>query len=155
MGMTREQVDRLIDEHFAFEAADDVDGVLASLVEGAEHEVIPSPFGRLTDRAEIRRFYELLFRDLKGEGVTPVRRLYGDGFAVDEAVWHGRIADGRQFRLDGRGGPVSFRLLHVFEFRGGKIAREDVWCDLAAIQRQLGCAPEEACAASAAPAAAG
>ncbi len=155
MGMTREQVDRLIDEHFAFEAADDVDGVLASLVEGAEHEVIPSPFGRLTDRAEIRRFYELLFRDLKGEGVTPVRRLYGDGFAVDEAVWHGRIADGRQFHLDGRSGRASFRLLHIFEFRGGKIAREDVWCDLAAVQRQLGCAPEEACAASAAPATAG
>jgi hypothetical protein len=27
----------------------------------------------------------------------------------------------------------------VFEIRDGKIRREQVWCDLAAIQRQLGC----------------
>jgi predicted ester cyclase len=32
---------------------------------------------------------------------------------------------------------VSFRLLHIFEFQDGKIAREQAWCDLAAIQRQL------------------
>ena len=151
MGMTREQMDRVIDEHFAFEAKDDVDGVLGSLAEDAEHEIVPSPLGRLTDRASIRRFYELLFRNLKGEGVTPMRRLYGEGFVVDEAVWHGHIADGRQFHLDGRSGRASFRLLHVFEFRGGKIAREDVWCDLAAIQRQLGCAPEARTASPAAP----
>ena len=92
---------------------------------------------------------------MKGEAVTPLRRLYGDGFVVDETVWHGRIADGRQFLCGGRSGRVSFRLLHIFEFRDGKIAREDVWCDLAAVQRQLGCAPEEARAASATPAAAG
>jgi hypothetical protein len=58
---------------------------------------------------------------------------------VDESLWHGRIEDGRPFLCDGRSGEVSFRLLHVFEFRDGKIGREQVWCDLAAIQRQLGC----------------
>lgn len=141
MGLTREEMDRIVDQHFAFEAADDVEGVLGSLAEGAEHEVIPSPVGKLRDRSRIRAFYEALFRDLEGEGVTPVRRLYGDRFLVDEAVWHGRIADGRQFLCGGRSGRVSFRLLHIFEFRDGKIAREDVWCDLAAIQRQLGCEP--------------
>ena len=142
MGLTREEMDRIVDQHFAFEAADDVDGVLGSLAEDAEHEVIPSSVGKLRDRDQIRAFYETLFRDLKGEAVTPVRRLYGDGFVVDEAVWHGCIADGRPFLCEGRSGQVSFRLLHVFELRDGKIAREDVWCDLAAIQRQLGCAPE-------------
>ena len=155
MGLTREEMDRIVDQHFAFEAADDVEGVLGSLAEGAEHEVIPSPSGKLRDRGRIRAFYEALFRDLEGEGVTPVRRLYGDGFLVDEAVWHGRIADGRQFLCEGKSGRVSFRLLHIFELRDGKIAREDVWCDLAAIQRQLGCAPEQPRAALAAPAAAG
>ena len=53
--------------------------------------------------------------------------------------WHGRVEDGRPFLCDGKSGPVSFRLLHVFEISDGKIAREQVWCDLAAIQRQLGC----------------
>jgi predicted ester cyclase len=80
----------------------------------------------------------MLFADLKGEGVTPVRRLYGKDFVVDETLWHGRIVNGRIFLCDGKSGKVSFRLLHVFELRDGKIRREQVWCDLAAIQRQLG-----------------
>jgi hypothetical protein len=29
-------------------------------------------------------------------------------------------------------------MLHVFELEGEKIRRENVWCDLAAIQQQLG-----------------
>ncbi len=150
MGLTRDEMDRIVDQHFAFEAADDVDGVLGSLAEGAEHEVIPSPFGALRERDRIREMYEGLFRDLKGERVTPVRRLYGDDFAVDETVWHGHIVDGRPFLCDGKSGKVSFRLLHIFELRDGKIAREHVWCDLAAIQRQLGCAPEGSQAAASA-----
>jgi ketosteroid isomerase-like protein len=138
MGMTREQMDRLVNEHFGHEARDDVDGVLASLADEVRHEVVPSPAGQQTDKAGIRAFYTGLFADLRGEGVTPVRRLYGDDFLVDESVWHGHVANGRLFGLEGRSGPVSFRLLHVFELQEGKITNEAVWCDLAAIQRQLG-----------------
>ncbi|MGG5821975.1 nuclear transport factor 2 family protein [Falsiroseomonas sp. HW251] len=141
MSVTPEQMDRLVHEHFTYEATDDVDGVVASMAEDAEHEIIPSPHGTLRDRDSIRGMYAALFRDLKGEDVTPIRRLYGDGFLVDEAIWHGQIVDGRPFLCEGRSGRASFRLLHIFEFAGGKIARESVWCDLAAIQRQLGCAP--------------
>ena len=134
------QIDRLIDEHFMFEATDDVDGVLASLADEVEHDVVPSPVGVLHDREQIRAYYRMLFSNLKGSGVTPVRRLYGDDFVVDEVIWHGRIVDGKPFLMDGRSGDVSFRLLHIFELRDGKISRENVWCDLAAIQRQLGAA---------------
>jgi ketosteroid isomerase-like protein len=139
MSMTREQMDQLINQHFAFEATDDVDGVMSSLADGAQHEVIPSPVGALDDPAKIRAFYQMLFGALDGESVTPVRRLYGEDFLIDETIWHGRIRDGRVFLCDGKSGPVSFRLLHVFELRDGQIARENVWCDLAAIQQQLGC----------------
>ncbi len=138
MQMTRDQMDALVDEHFRFEATDDVDGVLSTLVEGAVHEVIPSPVGALGDPAEQRAYYELLFASVKGESVEPLRRYYGENFLVDESLWRGRIEDGRPFLCDGRSGEVSFRLLHVFELRDGKISREQVWCDLAAIQRQLG-----------------
>jgi ketosteroid isomerase-like protein len=136
--MTRQQMDELINRHFAFEAADDVEGVLGSLADEVRHEVVPSPMGEQTDKAGIRRFYEMLFADLKGEGVTPLRRLYGEDFVVDETLWHGRVENGRPFLMEGRSGKVSFRLLHVFEVRGGRIASEQVWCDLAALQRQLG-----------------
>ena len=137
MSMTREEMDAVVDEHFRFEATDDVDGVMSTLAEGAVHEVMPSPFGALTDPAEQRAYYELLFRSIQGERVEPLHRYYGEGVLVDESLWHGRIDDGEPFLCAGRSGTVSFRLLHVFELADGKIAREQVWCDLAAIQRQL------------------
>jgi ketosteroid isomerase-like protein len=135
----REEMDRAVDEHFAFEANDDVDGVLASLADGVEHEVIPSPFGTHSDPAKIRSYYEMLFGCSRGESTTPVRRLYGDDFLVDETIWRGYIEDGRPFLCPGKSGPVSFRILHVFRFRQGKISLEQAWLDLAAIQQQLGC----------------
>ena len=138
MPMTREQMDEIVNDHFRFEATDDVDGVMGTLSGDAEHEVIPSPVGALDDRAQMRAYYEMLFGALDGEDVTPIRRLYGEDFLVDETMWHGRINDGAPFLCDGKSGPVSFRLLHVFELRDGEIKREQVWCDLAEIQRQLG-----------------
>lgn len=138
MQAQKERIDRIIDQHFMYEATDDVDGVLSSLAPGAEHHVVPSPYGITTDAAKIRELYSTMFGDLKGQGVTPVRRLYGDGFAVDEAIWHGYIEDGRLFGCPGRKGQVSFRLLHVFEFEGDKIRRENAWLDLSAIRQQLG-----------------
>lgn len=131
-------MDALIDRHFRFEATDDVDGVMSTLAEDAVHEVIPSPVGIVDDPAAQRAYYELLFRSISGERVEPLRRYYGEGFVVDETLWHGTIEDGAPFLCDGRRGKVSFRLLHVFEIRDGKISREQAWCDLAAIQRQLG-----------------
>ena len=69
--------------------------------------------------------------------IETVRRLYGEDFVVDESLWRGR-ASGRPFGLDGRGRPLEFRLLHVFQFDGdGAIARENVWIDLAALINQL------------------
>ena len=139
MDLPHDLIDRIIQSHFAFEAADDVEGVLDSLAEDAEHQIVPSKAGALRGREKIRSFYESLFEDLRGESVTPVRRLYGSDFVVDEAIWHGRVENGRAFLCPGKSGPVSFRILHVFEIRDGKIGREQVWCDLAAIQEQLGC----------------
>src|SRR5262245_25543287 len=127
MRMTRQQMDELIDQHFGFEASDDVDGVLGSLADDVRHEAVPSPMAEQPDKRGMRRFYEVLFADLKGEGVPPLRRLYGEDFVVDETLWHGRVVDGRPFLMDGRSGPVSFRLLHIFELRDGKITGEQVW----------------------------
>jgi hypothetical protein len=140
--MNPQKMDEIINRHFQFEAMDDVAGVVGSLANEVEHEVVPSPAGIQTDRAKIASFYRMLFADLKGEKVTPLRRLYGENFVVDESLWHGRIEDGRVFLCDGLKGEASFRLLHIFELDGEKIRREQVWCDLAAIQRQLGMTAE-------------
>jgi ketosteroid isomerase-like protein len=137
MALTRAEIDQLIDEHFRYEATDDVDGVVASLAPDVAHLVVPSPMGAIQGREAARAFYEMLFAAVEGERPTPVRRLYGDDFVVDEVIWHGNVKDGRAFLCDGRSGRVSFRMLHVFEFEGRLIKSEQVWCDLAAIQAQL------------------
>jgi predicted ester cyclase len=137
MVMARNEMDRRIDEHFGFEAKDDVDGVLATLALDAEHDIVGWPSGPTRGRDAARPFYEALFADLAESKVESLRRLYGDDFLVDESLWRG-TAPGRPFGLEGRGRPLEFRLLHVIEFEsGGMIRRENVWIDLAAILRQL------------------
>jgi len=138
MALTRARMDAKLDEHFGFEAADDVEGVLATLADEVEHDIVGWPLGPTRDREAVRHFYETLFADLADGKVSSTRRLYGDDFMVDDSVWRG-TASGRPFGLEGKGRPLEFRLLHVLEFdEEGDIARENVWIDLAAIQRQLG-----------------
>lgn len=137
MALTPAEMDKWMDEHFGFEARDDVAGVLATLAPDAEHDIVGWPSGPTTGRENARPFYEALFGDLADGRVTCVRRLYGDRFLVDESVWRGK-AIGRPFGLEGRGRPLEFRLLHVVEFADdGKISREAVWTDMAAMLRQL------------------
>ncbi len=137
MALTRADMDRKIDEHFGFEARDDVAGVLATLANDVEHDIVGWPTGPTHGRDAARPFYEALFADLSDGRIECLRRLYGADFLVDESLWRGK-APGRPFGLEGRGRPLEFRLLHVVEFAGnGDIARENVWVDLAAIMRQL------------------
>lgn len=135
---TREQLDQIINDHFMHEATDNLDGVMESLGTGIEHEIVPSPVGSQTDLAGIRAYYARLFECVDGESVTPLHRYYGDDFVIDETLWNGYVKDGAPFLCDGKSGPVSFRLLHVFEVHDGKITREQAWIDLAALQQQLG-----------------
>ena len=137
MPIPRQEMDRKLNEHFAFEANDDVEGVLATLTPDVEHDIVGSPAGPTHGRANARAFYDGLFADLSDGKVESLRRLYGEGFLVDESLWRGK-APGRPFGIDGRGRSLEFRLLHIIEFASnGDIRRENVWLDLAAIIRQL------------------
>ena len=137
MSLTPQQMDAKMDEHFAFERRDDVEGVLATLTNDAEHDIVGWPLGPTHGRDAARRFYETMFVDLTDSKVRTVTRLYGDNCMVDESLWSGK-APGRPFGIEGRGRPLEFRLLHVVEFsQAGDIKRENVWVDLAAIIRQL------------------
>lgn len=137
MPLTRAQMDAMIDQHFGFEQADDVEGVLATLTPDACHDIVGAPTGPTRGPEGARGFYEALFADLADGRIETVRRLYGEDFLVDESIWRGRAA-GRPFGLEGRGRPLEFRLLHVVEYApDGRMARENVWVDLAAIQQQL------------------
>ncbi|MCY1427203.1 SnoaL-like polyketide cyclase [compost metagenome] len=137
MAMSREEMDRRIDEHFRFEAEDNVAGVLATLALDVEHDIVGNPDGPTHGRESARAFYQSIFSDLSESRVETLRRYYGEDFLVDESMWFGK-APGRPFGVEGRGRPLQFRLLHVVEFAGnGDIHRENVWVDLAAILQQL------------------
>jgi hypothetical protein len=137
MAMTCEEMNRKIDEHFGFEAQDDVEGVLATLSANAEHDIVGWPSGPTRGREGARAFYETMFADLAESKVECLKRLYGDNFLIDESLWRGK-APGKPFGLDGKNRALEFRLLHVIEFAdNGDMKREQVWVDLAAIIRQL------------------
>lgn len=101
---SKQQFDEMIDRHFRYEAEDDVEGVLSTMVNDLTHELVGSPSGVSRGKEAARQFYERLFADLAGEGITTVRRLYGKDFVVDESIWHGK-AIGAPLGIPGHGKP--------------------------------------------------
>ena len=133
--MNTEAMDQIVNEHFMYEATDDIEGVLATFTDDIDHQAIGSPLGPLAGKKAVRPFYEALFDDLKGEESS----RYAVGTATPSSStsaldWpHQRCPLLRPPRPLGEG---RFLLLHVFEFRDGLISREHVWSDRAAIAAQ-------------------
>jgi hypothetical protein len=101
MALTREQMDRALEEHFGYEAADDIEGVLATLAPDATHDIVGWPTGPTHGRENARPFYQALFADMAESNVTCTKRLYGDNFLVDESIVESK-AVGRPFGLEGK-----------------------------------------------------
>ena len=76
MALTHTAMDRKIDEHFDFEARDDVEGVSSTLTTDVEHDIVGSPLGPTRGREQARAFYRGLFADLSESEVETIRRLY-------------------------------------------------------------------------------
>ena len=132
-----EVMDDVLARHFEAEANHDREGILATLTPDAEHEPVGFPGAPFHSHDELMGFYEVLFDQLKQESIEPVRRLYGEDFLVDEIQYRGRaFEDFMGFDFGAEGKPVDFRLLHVCEFDGDQISREQVWVDLNAIRFQ-------------------
>lgn len=131
-----DEMDRVLDDHFAYEAARDLEGVMTTFTDDAEIDVVGFPAGPRRGKKEIHDFYEQLYKLLDQEDAKPLHRYHGEEFMVDETIWSGQF-DGLLVGLEGRRGHVTFRLLHVIEFRDGLVARENVWLDSETIRRQL------------------
>jgi predicted ester cyclase len=54
---------------------------------------------------------------------------------VLEHQWHGTVP-GEFLGVPGNGRTISIRMLHVWEFKNGRISRENVWLDGNAIMAQ-------------------
>lgn len=134
--MTPDAMTALIDEHLTQEAAGNAEGAVAVYTDDVEHDVVGSPMGTLIGPAAARTFYEHLIADLKIERMVQVREWFGENFSVMEHRVDGNVI-GSFMGIEGRGKSVHFRMLHVWDFRDGKISRENVWLDTGDIAAQL------------------
>jgi uncharacterized protein len=134
--MTRDEIDQILERHFAALQRRDLDGILATYADDAEHDAVGRDPNPIHGKAALGAFYRESLADLANTKVLPIRRLYGDAFAIDESILDG-YAQGRPFDLEGYSRPVRFRMLRIFEFRDGLITRENAWFDIVAVQRQL------------------
>jgi steroid delta-isomerase-like uncharacterized protein len=141
--MRPEAMDRLVEAHIAAEKVGDTAGAVAVYTEDVEHDVVGAPHGPLRGKEAARGFYEQLTSDIQTEEMVPTRRYYGEDFCVMEHRWSGPVP-GAFLGVPGNGKRISFRLLHVWEFRDGLICRENVWLDGGSVVAQLaGEAPAE------------
>jgi steroid delta-isomerase-like uncharacterized protein len=134
--MTPAQMNELIEQHIAAESAGDADGAVAMYTDDVIHDVVGSPLGPLTGPAAAKGFYEFLTANVKTEQMDVNHAWYGDDFCVIEHQGTGTVP-GEFLGIAGHGRRISFRLLHVWEFKTGRISRENVWLDSAAILAQL------------------
>jgi steroid delta-isomerase-like uncharacterized protein len=130
------EMDRLIHEHITAEAAGDVAGCVAMYTDDVVHDVVGWPAGAMNGKAEAAGFYEELTREIKTEEMKVLKSYYGDDFCVVEHLWSGKVP-GSFMGIPGNNKHIAFRMLHVWEFKDGKMSRENVWLDGGAIAAQL------------------
>lgn len=98
--------------------------------------MVGAPGGPLHGRAAVRQRYEQLLNNVRTGQLTETRRFYGDDVCVVEHECRA-IVTGHFAGIPGNGRRVIFRMLHIFEFRTGRISRENVWLDTTTVMAQL------------------
>jgi steroid delta-isomerase-like uncharacterized protein len=134
--MEREQMAALVERHLKAEGAGDVEGAVAVYTDDVEHDVVGWPGGVLHGKEAARQFYVELTANFRTEDEQPSHRYWSDDAMVLDQMMTGTVT-GSMLGMPGNGRRITFRILHVFEFRDGLISRENVWLDGGAIQQQL------------------
>jgi predicted ester cyclase len=134
--LTREAIDRILEDHFRREADGDVEGTLRTFTDYVVHDVVGDPAGELHGPAAVGQRYGYLFSNVKGEYADVKHHLYGENFVVDDKIWTAQVV-GQFMGIPGHGRRIRIRVLHVFEFRDALISRENVWIDAGAAISQL------------------
>jgi steroid delta-isomerase-like uncharacterized protein len=125
------QMRALIDRHIAAEGRGDVDAAVAVYTDDVEHDVVGFSDGCHYGKDASRAFYVHLTANFRSEEWRERRRYVTRDAIVLEQDMTGTVV-GSMLGLPGNGKRISFRMLHVFEFRDGLISRENVWLDSAA-----------------------
>jgi steroid delta-isomerase-like uncharacterized protein len=134
--MKQSDMDQLIERHLAAERARDTAGSVAVYVDDVEHDVVGFPTGPVQGKEAAQGFYDYLAHNFHTENMEVTHSYYGDDFCVIEHDTTGTVP-GEFLGVPGNGRRITFRLLHVWEFRDGLISRENVWLDGGTVIAQL------------------
>jgi steroid delta-isomerase-like uncharacterized protein len=134
--MDKNEMLGLVEQHLKAEGAGDVDGAVAVYTADVLHDAVGFPGSPRTGKDAAREFYEHLTANFRTEEEVPTHQYWSDDALVMEQEITGTVI-GSMLGLPGNGRRITFRILHVFEFRDGLISRENVWLDTAAIVAQL------------------
>jgi len=132
----RARLDLLVDTQLHALRDGDVETITSTMTDDVEYDLVGAFPNSVRGRDAVRAHLLREFANTMYERDVPLRRLYGDGFVVDEMIWEGRIT-GRVGSLVGHGRRVTQRILRIFELRAGRVARQSVYFDFAAMTRQL------------------
>jgi steroid delta-isomerase-like uncharacterized protein len=134
--MDESQMQALVERHMRAEDQGDIDGAVAVYTDDIEHDVVGFPGSPSRGKDAARDFYVYLTANFRSEGWDVLHwHVAGDAMVLEQLMTGTVI--GSLLGLAGNGRRISFRMLHVFEFRDGLISRENVWLDTAAVVNQL------------------
>lgn len=134
--MDASQAQALVDSHMTAENQGDIDGAVAVYTDDVEHDVVGFPNSPTRGKDGARDFYAYLTANFRTESWNVLRQYLADDAMVLEQLMTGTVT-GSLLGLAGNGRRISFRMLHIFEFREGLISRENIWLDTAAVVDQL------------------
>ena len=116
------QMQGLVDRHMTAENHGDIDGAVAVYAEDVEHDVVGFPGGPSRWKDAARDFYAYLTANFRSESWDAQRQYFADDAMILEQLMTGTVT-GSLLGLPGNGRRISFRMMHVFEFRDGLIWR--------------------------------
>lgn len=134
--MTRDEMMHLVMRHLRAEGAGDVAGAVAVYTDDIEHDAVGFPGSPRRGKEAAAAFYQGLVANFRGTGEDITRMFVSDNAITMDSIVTGRVT-GSMMGMPGDGREVSFRMLHVFEFRDGLISRENVWVDGSGVAAQL------------------
>ena len=138
-----ETLGKVWEEHVRREFVErDVEATLATMTDDASVTIVPLNVGG-RGKAAVRTFYrDVLIPSIPNDiQTTPISRVIGDGYVVDELRFtftHSKRMDWILPKVPPTHRRVELDHVVVVEFRGDKIAAERVYWDQATVLRQVG-----------------
>jgi steroid delta-isomerase-like uncharacterized protein len=134
--MEQARMESLIEAHLRGEGNGDPETAVENYTEDIEHDVVGNPGGPVHGVPAALEFYRDLVKNFGTENEDRVRTYYAEDAITIENLMTGTVT-GELLGFPGNGRRISFRTLHVFEFRDDRISRENIWLDGAAVAAQL------------------